>query len=99
MYLNPFSPHLLRKDVEIVLSHIIRNEQKCDKTFKEYFIPVGYKGRSGLNPNMTRQKENGVEMQGFQLMKYHYETISYAKNLSQKKKPIYLQDTATSLDF
>ena len=51
-------------------------------------IPVGYE-RGKCNPNYEREKEDAYEMEGLELMKYHWENVDYAQN-KRKKKPIYL---------
>ena len=53
IYINPYSPYLLTKDVELIYSHIMKNQVKCMKTFEEYFIPLSFKS-GGFNPNYLR---------------------------------------------
>ena len=38
-----------------------------------------------------------TEMEGVELMKYHWETIKYAEGGTKKKFPIYLLETADSM--
>lgn len=34
IYINEFAPMLLKKDVELIFKHIMRNQTICEKTLK-----------------------------------------------------------------